>query len=78
MPKNGCTARIPRNRLAELRQEDGLSQAELGSILGVNAGTISRWENLTTGIPDHYKQQLAEHFGVKVAHLMRWRDEEAQ
>jgi transcriptional regulator with XRE-family HTH domain len=62
----------PRNRLRELREEDGLAAAEVARRIDVDAGAISQWENGISGIPDWRKQQLAEMFKVSVAFLMGW------
>ncbi len=56
--------------LAELRQERGLTQKELGQVLCVSTGTISNYE---TGVhlPDAYKIiTLADYFGVSTDYLL--------
>lgn len=56
--------------LAELRQERGLTQRELGQVLCVSTGTISNYE---TGVhlPDAYKLvALADYFGVSTDYLL--------
>jgi transcriptional regulator with XRE-family HTH domain len=63
---------VPRNRIAELRREQGLSQKQLGAEINVHESTISRWEAGLTTIPDPTKQQIAEFFSVNVAFLMGW------
>ena len=67
---------MPKNRLRELREENNLLAAEVAQRVGVDASTVSRWENQIGGIPDHRKQQLAEMFKVSVAFLMGWADVE--
>ncbi|MBQ8862834.1 MAG: helix-turn-helix transcriptional regulator, partial [Clostridia bacterium] len=39
------------NLISKLREEKGLSQSELGSLLGVTNKAVSRWEN-GRGYPD--------------------------
>lgn len=56
--------------IAELRKQQGLTQAQLGELLGVTNKTISRWENGNympeiSIIPD-----LADKLGVSVNELM--------
>jgi len=63
---------VASSRLRELREEDGLSAAEIARRVDVDANSISRWENDRGQIPDWRKQQLAEFFGVSVAFLMGW------
>lgn len=56
--------------LAELRQERGLTQRELGQVLCVSTGTISNYE---TGVhlPDAYKLiALADYFDVSTDYLL--------
>ena len=69
----------PSNRLAELRKSRELSRNALARELDppVDPHTIYRWENGRLGMKDARKAQLAEHFGVSIAYLMRWEDEKA-
>lgn len=60
------------NRLGEIRETLGLSQAAIAKHLGVHESTVSRWEADISQIPDERKQQLAELLGVSVSFLMRW------
>lgn len=61
------------NRLAQLRNEAGLSQIELAQRLGVDTTTVWRWE---TGQAEGglYKRanELALMFGATVAEVMGW------
>lgn len=60
--------------MAELRQDRGLTQKELGKILSVSTGTISNYEN---GIhyPDLEKLvQLADYFQVSTDYLLGRRE----
>lgn len=63
----------PRNRLASLRQAQGLSRTDIASQLGLKTDrTVHRWETGESQIPDHRKLELAELFGVSVVWLMCW------
>ena len=56
--------------LAELRQDKGLTQKELGEILCVSPGTISNYEN-DVHLPDIEKlTQLADYFHVTADYLL--------
>lgn len=60
--------------MAELRQDRGLTQKELGKILSVSTGTISNYEN---GVhhPDLEKLvQLADFFQVSTDYLLGRKD----
>lgn len=61
-----------RNRLERLRQAAGLTQRQIGDLLGKDPSTISRYETGEVAIPDAHKIKLAAHFGVSVSHLMSW------
>lgn len=58
------------NRIRELREAAGLSQAALGAKLGVTSFTVMRWEKEYTAIPDDRLRQLAAEFGVSVVTLI--------
>jgi transcriptional regulator with XRE-family HTH domain len=49
-------------RLAELRQEAGLSQRVLAGLVGVNRSQISRWETGNGAIDDQKLTRLADAF----------------
>ena len=60
--------------MAELRQDRGLTQKELGKILSVSTGTISNYENSV-----HYHDleklvQLADYFQVSTDYLLGRRE----
>ena len=56
--------------MAELRQDRGLTQKELGKILSVSTGTISNYEN-GVHYPDLEKLvQLADYFRVSTDYLL--------
>lgn len=60
------------NRLARLREGQGLDRYELAKLIGVHERTIYRYEAGTSGIPDSTKGALATIFGVSIAYLMGW------
>jgi transcriptional regulator with XRE-family HTH domain len=62
------------NRLARLREIQGLSRTDIGSRLGVSERTVYRWERGETPIPDDHKLELADLFGTSVVWLMQWED----
>lgn len=56
--------------LKELRKEKGITQEQLGEILGVSGRTVSRWE---TGfnMPDlDLLIQMADYYGVEIRELL--------
>ena len=56
--------------LAELRQDKGLTQKELGQVLCVSPGTISNYEN-GVHLPDAEKLiELADYFHVTTDYLL--------
>lgn len=60
--------------MAELRQDRGLTQKELGKILSVSTGTISNYEN-GVHYPDLEKLvQLADYFQVSTDYLLGRRE----
>lgn len=63
------------NRIAKARQVQGLTRTQLAAQLGVGEYTVARWEKERTGVPDHQKLAMAELFGIDVAYLMGWTDE---
>ena len=57
------------NFLAELRAEKGLSQSELGEMLGVTNKAVSKWENGTAKPNTKLIPELAKVLGVSVEEL---------
>ena len=56
--------------LAELRQDRGLTQSELGKVISVTSGTISNYEH-GFHLPDLEKLVLlADYFGVSTDYLL--------
>ena len=59
------------NLIAKLREDIGMSQSELGSLLGVTNKAVSRWEN-GRGYPDtSLLLKLSEILGITVDELLR-------
>lgn len=52
------------NKLKELRTKKGLTQTELGKIIGVKQNTLSYWEKGTTNIDNEILVKLANLFNV--------------
>ena len=47
-----------KNRLAELREAAGMTQTELGQIIGVNQHSVSNFENGAHGMSDARKARI--------------------
>ena len=62
------------NRLKELRKEKGLSQKALANELGVHYRTLQNWENGESQIKPEKAEKLANFFGVSIAHLLGYED----
>ena len=67
------------NYLTDLRTQRGLSQSELGEIVGVSNKAISKWENGEALPRLERLKKLADYFGVPVEELVAGgkRDEDA-
>jgi len=59
-----------RLRLRELREEIGLSQAEMAKLLGCSQQTYSRYESHTTEIPLEQLIFLADYYDTSVDYLL--------
>ena len=62
------------NRLKELRKEKRLTQEELAREIGISKITVLRWENGERQIKLDKAQKLADFFGVSIAHLLCYDD----
>ena len=62
------------NRLKELRKEKRLTQEELAREIGISKITVLRWENGERQIKLDKAQKLADFFGVSIAHLLGYDD----
>ena len=62
------------NRLKELRKAKKLTQKEMALELHTPLRTYQRWENGESQIKPDKAQQLADFFGVSIAHLLGYDD----
>nr|DAV14646.1 MAG TPA: Repressor protein CI [Caudoviricetes sp.] len=62
------------NRLKELRKAKKLTQEELAREIGISKITVLRWENGERQIKLDKAQKLADFFGVSIAHLLGYGD----
>ncbi|MCR5611026.1 MAG: helix-turn-helix domain-containing protein [Clostridiales bacterium] len=58
------------NRLKELRLKMGITQDELGRMLGVQKAAVSKYENEKIGIPAGVLEKLMDIFKVSADHLL--------
>ena len=62
--------------IRELRLKKGITQEELGRIIGVQKSAIRKYESgVVENIPRSSIQKMAEYFGVRPSYLMGWEDE---
>ena len=59
------------SRIKEMREEAGLTQAELAKEIGVLRATINQWENETRDLKTAYTVKLANYFGVTCDYILR-------
>lgn len=59
-----------KNRLKELREENGMKQSELGKLLNVQDAAISKYESGDIPLTGEKIIQLAEYFGVTTDYLL--------
>lgn len=63
------------SRIKERRLSQGMTQEELGNIVGVNKVTIHKYENgIITNIPSDRLELLATALKVTPAYLMGWEE----
>ncbi len=63
--------------IRELRLKNGMTQEELGAILGVQKSAIRKYESgLVENIPRSSILKMATLFNVKPSYLMGWEDED--
>ena len=60
--------------LRELRREKGLSQEELGDLVGTDGNIVSRWERGASNPNLHYMQKLSEVFDKPVDYFIKTED----
>ena len=58
------------NRIKELRLSRGITQDELGAMLGVKKAAVSKYENEKINIPSAVLSKLMDVFGVSADHLL--------
>ena len=58
------------NRIKELRKANGITQEQLGAMLGVQKAAVCKYENEKVGIPNAVLQKLAGIFGVTADHIL--------
>ena len=58
------------NRIAELRKKKGLSQTELGKIIGAAQNTVSNWENNNREIDYKTLELLSNIFECSIEYIM--------
>ncbi len=58
------------NRIKELRRARGVTQEELGKLLGVHKAAVCKYENEKVGIPSQVLTRLTEIFGVSADHIL--------
>lgn len=62
-----------------LRIQKGITQDELGKVIGVQGAAIRKYESgRVENIKQSSIQKLAEYFGVTPAYIMGWEDEDEQ
>jgi transcriptional regulator with XRE-family HTH domain len=66
----------PPRRLRYLRRAQGVTLADVAERIGVTEATAEAWERRQRDIPDDQKVRLAAIFGVTVAFLMGWDDQD--
>ena len=60
--------------LRELRREKGLSQEELGDLVGTDGNIVSRWERGASNPNLHYMHKLSEVFDKPVDYFIKTED----
>ena len=62
------------NKIKQLRKEKKLTQKELAEKTDIPYRTLQRWENGETDIKSDKAEKLANFFGVSIAHLLGYED----
>ena len=61
------------NNIKRIRQNKGVTQEQLGDIIGVTGQAISKWEN-GSALPDiQVLPKLADYFGISIDELMGYK-----
>ncbi len=58
------------NRIKELRYSRGITQEQLGAMLGVKKAAVCKYENEKVGIPYQVLERLIDIFGVSADHIL--------
>lgn len=58
------------NRLKQLRKSHGITQDELGEILGVQKAAVCKYETGRVPLPQEAIKKLSDHFGVSADYLL--------
>ena len=59
--------------IKRLRQNKGVTQEQLGDVLGISSQAVSKWEN-ESALPDILiLPKLAEYFGISIDELMGYK-----
>ncbi|MBO4848974.1 MAG: helix-turn-helix domain-containing protein [Clostridia bacterium] len=58
------------NRIKELRRARGITQDELGRLLGVQKAAVCKYENEKVSIPAAVLKKLMDYFGVTADHIL--------
>jgi repressor LexA len=58
------------NRIKELRSARGITQEQLGGLLGVKKAAVCKYENEKVGIPYSVLEKLIDIFGVSADHIL--------
>ena len=64
------------NRVKELREQNGLTQSELGKVLNVKKSTISKYENGSLDLNSTTIAILCDYFNVSANYLLNINEEE--
>lgn len=60
-------------RIKELRKQNGMTQTELGNVIGVQQSAIRKYEHgEITNIPSDKIEMIAKIFNVSPAYIMGW------
>ena len=62
-------------RIRDARRRGGVTQSELGRMLGVSNSTISEWESGNRGVPINVVSEIAKALNVSVPWLMDWAED---
>src|SRR4051812_11299304 len=63
------------NRICQLRNSKGLTQAELGEIVGKSLHAISKWETERNQPSQEDSVKMCRYFGVSMEYLLGFSDE---